>query len=215
VDISQYNPVLDVSEVRQKYKLDGKINVLFVGRICVEKGVEYLVRAADIVINHFNKDNVQFLIVGPAEQFGNGGNTKSYYVSKIVGLVNSFGLQSKIHLTGAVDIDDKRKLYAACDMVVIPSIVDLDPQVQIEAMASGKPVIGTRIGTMPHRIKDGQSGFIIDPANEKQIAERILYFLNNSIEMIKMGECARKIVSENYSSEIMAARTLEVFQSDY
>ena len=51
-------------------------------------------------------------------------------------------------------------------MVVIPSVVDLDPQVQIEAMASGKLVIGTNVGTMPRRITDGLSGFIVEPADE-------------------------------------------------
>ena len=98
-------------------------------------------------------------------------------------------------------------------MVVIPSVVDLDPQVQIEAMASGKPVIGTNVGTMPRRITDGQSGFIVEPADEKQLAEKIIYLLDNPEERNKMGIRARKTVEENYSAEQMASRMLELFKS--
>jgi glycosyltransferase involved in cell wall biosynthesis len=129
-------------------------------------------------------------------------------------LINDFGLQEGIRLTGTVPIDDVRRLYAACDMVVVPSVVDLDPQVQIEAMASGKPVIGTRVGTMPRRIKDGMSGFIIDPADERQLADKIKYLLDNPSEREKMGACARQLVINEYSSDKMAVRMLEVFQNE-
>jgi len=95
--------------------------------------------------------------------------------------------------------------------VLIPSIVDLDPQVQIEAMASGKPVIGTNIGTMPRRIVDGMSGFIVVPANEQQLALKIKYILDNPAEMRKMGDYARRLVDEKYSSNMMAERMLHVF----
>jgi glycosyltransferase involved in cell wall biosynthesis len=212
VDIEQFNPDLDVRNVRQKYGLGGKRNILFVGRICAEKGVEYLVKAADIIVNRLGEDNVQFLIVGPAEQFGTDGKTQSPYKAQIIRLIKDFGLQEAIRLTGIVPVDGLRRLYTACDVVVIPSVVDLDPQVQIEAMASGKPVIGTRVGTMPRRIKDGQSGFVINPADEKQLAEKIQYLLDNPAERGKMGVYARKLVSEQYSSDKMAVRMLEVFE---
>ncbi len=212
VDINQYNSGLDIGDVRIKYSLDGKTNILFVGRICVEKGVEYLVKAADIVINQLGKNKAQFIIVGPIEQFSTGNETKSTYMVEIIRLINYYGLQDKIKLTGTLPIDDLRSLYATCDMVVIPSVVDLDPQVQIEAMASGKPVIGTRVGTMPRRIKDGQSGFIVDPADEKQLADKINYLLDNPQERDIMGANARQIVFEKYSAEHMAVRMLEVFK---
>lgn len=213
IDIEQYNPNHDTEDVRGKYKLDGKRNVLFVGRTCVEKGVEYLVKAADILVNRLGENNIQFLIVGPAEQYGLQKNITSPYAAKINRLINDCGLHATIQSTGIVSIDDLRQLYTACDIVVVPSVVDLDPQVQIEAMASGKPVIGTRVGTMPRRIEDGESGFIIDPANAKQIAEKIKYFLDNPTEIKRMGACARKIVTEQYSAEKMAARMLEVFEN--
>ncbi|HAS05251.1 MAG TPA: hypothetical protein DCR71_05845 [Dehalococcoidia bacterium] len=212
VDTEQYNPNHNTSEIVKKYAIANDNIVLFVGRICADKGVEYLVKAADIVVNRCGKENVRFLIVGPSEQFETHNTKTGSYTEKVNQLVDDFGLREKVIFTGIVPIDEKIKLYTACDMVVIPSVADLDPQVQIEAMASGKPVIGTNVGTMPRRIEDGKSGFITDPADEKQLAEKIIYLLDNSEERAKMGECARKTVEEKYSAEKMAARMLEVFK---
>lgn len=211
VDTEQYSPDLDTTEIQKKYDFNGKRNILFVGRICAEKGVEYLVKAANILITKHDVKNIQFILVGPAEQFGEAKNIASHYMTKILRLINDYKLQETINLTGVVPIDDLRKLYTACDIVVIPSVIDLDPQVQIEAMASGKPVIGTTVGTMPRRIRDGKSGFIIDPAREQQLAEKIKYFLDNPLEIKRMGDHARKNVCEKYSAEKMAANMLEVF----
>ncbi|MFA5761880.1 MAG: glycosyltransferase family 4 protein [Dehalococcoidales bacterium] len=213
VDTTQYNPNHNTTEITKKYRLENSNIVLFVGRICADKGVEYLIKAADIVINHHHKNDVLFLIVGPSEQFDANNIKAGSYTEKVNQLVADYSLQQNIIFTGIVPIDDKIKLYTACDMVVIPSVVDLDPQVQIEAMASGKPVIGTNVGTMPRRITDGQSGFIVEPADEKQLAEKITYLLDNPDEREKMGIRARKTVEENYSAEQMALRMLEVFNS--
>ncbi|MDD4924678.1 MAG: glycosyltransferase family 4 protein [Dehalococcoidales bacterium] len=212
VDTKQYNPKHNTKEIRRKYNPGNDNIVLFVGRICADKGVEYLIKAADIVVNRYGKGNVRFLIVGPSEQFDTHNDTFGNYTEKAKRHVDDYALRGKVTFTGIVSIDDKIKLYAACDMVVIPSVVDLDPQVQIEAMASGKPVIGTNVGTMPRRIKDGQSGFIVDPANEKQLADKINYLLDNPDERDIMGANARQIVVENYSAEKMAVRMLEVFK---
>lgn len=212
VDTEQYKPKHDITEIVKKYALENNNIVLFVGRICADKGVEYLIKAADIVVNQYGKKNVSFVIVGPSEQFTKHYAKSDNYIEKIRQLVDDYGLSEKVIFTGTVQLDDKIQLYAACNMVVIPSVVDLDPQVQIEAMASGKPVIGTNVGTMPRRIKHGQSGFIVEPADEKQLADKIIYLLDNPEERKKMGICARKTVEENYSAEHMASRMLEVFK---
>ena len=212
IDTEQYHPDNLIGNIKEKYKLGDDNIVLFVGRVCADKGVEYLVKAADIVVNRYGKDNVRFLVVGPSEQFNMRKNTIGNYWQKVNQLVDDYMLQNKVIFTGTVQLDDKIKLYTACDILVVPSIVDLDPRVPIEAMASGKPVIGTNVGTIPRRITDGQNGFIVEPADEKQLADKINYLLDNPEERKKMGMYARKTVEENYSADKMAARMIEVFE---
>ena len=212
VDTGQYNPGHNIEEIRNKYNTGNDNTVLFIGRICADKGVEHLIKAADIVVNRCGKDNVRFIIAGPSEQFDSHNTACGGYTEKVKRLVDEYALNQKVTFAGIVPIDEKIGLYTACDMVVIPSVVDLDPQVQIEAMASGKPVIGTRVGTMPRRIEDGKSGFIIEPADEKQLADKILYLLNNPEELKSMGKHARQSIVEKYSAENMAARMIEVYK---
>lgn len=212
VDTAQYNPVHDIEEIKAKYNPGNDNMVLFVGRICADKGVEYLIKAADIVINRCGRENVCFVIAGPSEQFDSLKTIAGSYTEKVKRMVNEYSLNQKVVFAGIVPIDEKIRLYTACDMVVIPSVVDLDPQVQIEAMASGKPVIGTRVGTMPRRIEDGKSGFIIDPADEKQLADKIIYLLKNPAERSSMGAYARQTIVEKYSAKSMAEKMLEVYK---
>jgi glycosyltransferase involved in cell wall biosynthesis len=213
VDAEQYSPENDTEEIRGKYNLGNDNIALFVGRICADKGVEYLIKAADLVINRCGRDNVRFMIAGPSEQFDSHKTASGSYTEKVKQLVDEYALRQKVTFTGILPIDEKIKLYAACDMVIIPSVVDLDPQVQIEAMASGKPVIGTRVGTMPRRIVNGKSGFIIEPANEKQLADKIIYLLDNPEECSSMGACARQIITEKYSAGQMAEKMIDVYKS--
>lgn len=67
VDLQLFNPDHDIKNIKQKYDLDGKITILFVGRIHKIKGIEYLVKAANIIINENNYRNIKFLLVGPIE----------------------------------------------------------------------------------------------------------------------------------------------------
>jgi glycosyltransferase involved in cell wall biosynthesis len=213
VDVGRHHPDIDADDIRQRYSFNGEVNILFVGRICAEKGLEYLIKAADILVNQHGNSGLRLLLVGPVEQFDTGDSLKSKYMSKITGLIESSGLHDIVRMTGTVPVDDLRKIYAASDMVVLPSIVDLDPQVLLEAMAMGKPVISTRVGAIPWRITDGKSGFVIDPASEQQLAEKIKYLVENPVERKRMGDNGRKIVCEEYSAEKMAERTLLVYQS--
>ena len=95
---------------------------------------------------------------------------------------------------------------------MVPSITDLGPRVQLEAMASGKPVVGTKVGTMPVWIKNGQNGFLVDPEDERQLAARIKYLIDNPSEAKEMGAYGRKLTEEQFSSDMIAERLLQVYQ---
>jgi glycosyltransferase involved in cell wall biosynthesis len=212
IDTSRFSSDDDVGDIRQRYGFEGKSTILFVGRICADKGVEYLVKAANIVVNELGNRDVRFLLVGPTEQFGSREGTANPYLSKVLSLIENFGLQRSIRLTGPVPFDDLRKLYAACDIFALPSLTEAAPVAPLEAMASGKPVIGTKVGGVPMEVEDGQSGFLVDPADERQLAERIRYLVNNPEEAKKMGAYGRKIVEERFDSAKTAERLLQVYQ---
>ncbi len=214
VDMNTFNPDLDVGDIRQRYELNGKKVVLFVGTINERKGVEYLVKAANIIVNEFGCKDAIFLLVGPTGAFGLKENIQTEYLTRVLGLIESYGLNQNIKLTGPIPVDDLRKLYVACNVFVLPSLADLSPRAIPEAMACGKPVIASKVGGIPALVEDGQSGFLVDPMDERQLAEKIKYFIDNPAKAKKMGAYGRRLAEERFSSGKIAERLLQVYQLD-
>lgn len=211
---TRFNPTIDVGDVRQRYGLEGKVAILFVGRIRADKGVEYLIKAANMVVNEFGYENARFALVGPTEEFHLPENRRSPYLDRVMNLIEDYGLQQEVKLTGTVPLDDLRKLYVACDIFVLASLIEAAPQALVEAMASGKPVIGTRVGAIPMQIKDGQTGFLIDSADERQLAEKIKYLIDNPNKAKKMGAYGRKLAEEKLGWSKIAEKLLQVYKAE-
>jgi glycosyltransferase involved in cell wall biosynthesis len=213
VDTDFFRPETQTEEsIRKRYGWQGKLSVLFVGRLASIKGVEYLMRAADIVINQFGHREVLFVLVGP-HTFA--GVDKPVDMKKMLDYIGQHEMHDNVILVGSVPRDDTRGLYAACDIFVLPSLAEGDPAVVVEAMASGKPVIGTRVGGTVHKIRDGWNGFLIDPANERQLADRIEYLVLNPEERKRMGANARRFVEDEFDWRILSEKLLHMYESIY
>ncbi len=209
VDTSVFNPAVDTADIKCKYGLDRGSVVLFVGRIAEHKGVEYLIRAANIVVNELGHKYVQFVLVGPTTF--RQGTEDTRYLAMILKLIEGYGLQGNVRLTGVIPRDDLIKLYGVSDVFVLPSIAEMAPAVMREAMACARPVIGTRVGNIPELVKDGLNGFVVEPADEKELAEKIIYLVDNPAQAKMMGEKGRKIIEER-SWEKTAEKLLLVYE---
>jgi glycosyltransferase involved in cell wall biosynthesis len=213
IDLNRFNPNLSGEGIRQRYGLEGKEVILFVGTINQRKGVEYLAKAANIVVNEFGYRNAFFLLVGPTEAFGLRKDFQTQYLAKILSLIENHGLKENVRLTGLVPQEELGNFYAACDIFVLPSFAEALPAVLLEAMACGKPVIGTKAGGIPRQI-EGQSGFLIEPGNERQLAERIKYLIDNPSRAKEMGACGRKNTEGEYNWTKIVEALLQVYQGE-
>jgi glycosyltransferase involved in cell wall biosynthesis/ubiquinone/menaquinone biosynthesis C-methylase UbiE len=208
-DIVSFSPDLETGDVRTRYGLGGKKVILCVGRISRDKGTEYLVKAADIVVHRYGRRDAMFLLVGPAGGFNQPGT--SDYAARIGGLISEPGLKESVRMAGTVPVENLRQLYAACDMFVLPSLAEGLPTAVTEAMACGKPVIATGVGGVPDQVEDGRSGFIVAPGNERELAEKIMYLLDNPAEAKQMGARGREIARDKFATSIIAERFLVVY----
>lgn len=212
VDTDFFAPDAEAAEGAQReYGLVGRLTVLFVGRLARIKGVEYLLRAADTVINEFGCRNACFVLVGSP---GFDATEKPISMEEATNFIGERHLQDYVRLTGPLPMDEVRTLYAAADVFVLPSLAEGDPLVTLEAMASGKPVIGTRVGAIPHHIRDGWNGFIVEPGHERQLAERIKRLLDNADERRMMGANSRKYAEEELDWKRVAEKLALVYQGD-
>jgi glycosyltransferase involved in cell wall biosynthesis len=189
----------EIEKVRNKNELEG-ITVMFAGTITPRKGVLELIRAGEIL--NLGKD-VLFLIVGNLD-------LDRKYSQKVMEYAKSKGVNVKF--TGFVPYVDLKSLYSACDIFVLPSFEEGQGVVLLEAMASGKPLIGSNIGGIPMQIKDGWNGFLIEPRNKKQLVEKIKYLIDNPKERIRMGKNSRKLAEDEFDWRKIAEKYLEVYE---
>jgi glycosyltransferase involved in cell wall biosynthesis len=115
-------------------------------------------------------------------------------------------------MVGPVPFEDLRKLYITSQLFVLPSLAEMSPSVISEAMASGKPVIGTRVGGIPTQIVDGVNGFIVDPGDERQLAMKISCLLKDRQLRETMGKNSRRIAEESLTWKKAAEELLKFLE---
>ncbi len=210
VDTEFFNPTIDVTETRKKYNLEGEFTVLFVGQLSKIKGVEYLVKAADIIINEFGYKGTLFMLVGPLTF---GALERPISTKEILSYIRHHQLERNIVFTGLISTEDVRALYVASDIFVLPSLAEADPLVALEAIASGKPIIGTKVGGIPQKVRDGWNGFLVDPADERQLADKIKCLIDNPEERKRMEANSRRYAEEEFDWRKVAERLSLIYQS--
>ena len=204
IDVNEFNVSKDeIERVKEKYKLNG-VTVMFAGTITPRKGVDRLVKAAEMILK--DRKDVTFLLVGNLK-------LDEGFANRVVKYVKDKGLDRNIRFTGFVPYEDLKTLYSACDIFVLPSLEEGHGIVLTEAMASGKPLISSNVGGIPMQIRDGWNGFLVEPGNERQLAEKIRHLIENEEERERMGKNSRKLAEEKFSWEKIADRYVEVYEN--
>ena len=213
INVDNFHIDIDLNSIKDKYNLRKYFSVLFVGRICDDKGIEYLIKAAKKIIQELNYNNTIIILVGPIEYFGNNKTSSSYF-SKISKMIIDYKIQKNIIITGSIPKDDLIKLYRTCDIFVLPSLKEAMPNaVTLEAMASGIPMIITDVGGIPENLKNSKCCVIIKPANETELAAAIIRLKNDPEERKKMGIRGQEIAVADFSVDKIAQKLLKVYQN--
>jgi glycosyltransferase involved in cell wall biosynthesis len=194
LDPSKY----DGDELRKKLGLkDGKI-IMFLGSPKPHKGIEDLFCSLEYV----QRKDVKLLIIGAS----NGYLSKSHV---------SEGMKPYVIVKGMIPFMRIPDYLACSDLIVIPqkNIVSNHAQVPaklFDAMAMGKPIISTRISDMPEILRD--CGFVVEPGDPKDLAQKIHYVLENPLVAKKIGEKARMRCIRKYSLEVVGERLINYIQ---
>jgi glycosyltransferase involved in cell wall biosynthesis len=108
-----------------------------------------------------------------------------------------------------------KRLLNMADVAILPSRREGLPFALLEAMACGLPVVASRVGGVPELVKDGVSGYLIEPAHVGQLAERISILYRDEKLRQKLGCAARAIVKERFTLHSMVENTVKVYGSVY
>ena len=208
VDVNRFNPSLTGEYFKKKNHVENKKLIFMVGDITPWKGSENFILAAKRIIKQ--KKNVKFFL------FSKG--TYEYEkrrLLKIKGLLKEMDLQKYFTILGRYK--EIENVYAASDISVFPyldafALMSI-PLSLLENMALGKPVIATRVGDINNIITNGDNGFLVSPGSVDELAEKILYLLDNENEAKRISFNARKTVEINYSWDNISKKYLSLYSS--
>lgn len=167
VDTKRFNPKVKAEELKNILTgdEDSKL-VLHMGRVSKEKNIITMLKAAEIL--HRKNKKVKFVIAGT-------GPALDYYIR----YVHKKGLEGTVKFTGFVNDSELPKYYAAADLLCMPSTFETQGIVSLEAMATGKPVVGADYLALKELIVDGKNGEKFKPMNYSDCAAKIEKVINN------------------------------------
>jgi glycosyltransferase involved in cell wall biosynthesis len=170
---------------------------LFLGRLDDEKRVDVLLRAVAVLTEY-----PQLLV----DLAGDGGERR-----RLGELAEALGIASRVRFMGHISDEELPGIYERSTVFVMPSIAELQSIATMEAMASGRPVIGADAMALPHLIHDGDNGYLFPPNDVDALADRLRKVLSaDQAELNRLSENSLHLIQ---SHDIK--RTLSIFENLY
>lgn len=130
--------------------------------------------------------------------------------ARVESLAVSLGIRERCLFLG--NRTDPERLYAACDLTVLPSFFEGTPNVLLESMACGVPVVTTDVSDHRYIVPDGQTGFVVPLGDAATMADRIGRMLADEPLRRRMGIRARVWIEQEFSTARLAAKTADVIE---
>lgn len=168
-------------------------HLVFVGRLAGVKGVPILLSALSQLLHEIPGLRVTLIGDGPERP-------------DLEACAKEAGLGNVVDFAGYKSQAEVAETLSHADALVLPSFAEGVPVTLMEAMASGLPVLATRVGGISELVEDGVSGFLVPPGNADALALRLRELLTNPDLRARMGKAGRAKVSVEFNQQIEAAR---------
>ncbi len=181
------------NELENKSMTKKEVQLLYVGRLSLEKGVLTLLKSLDTLVNEQNRKNLYLNIFGKGDEI---------YERELHDFLHSKNLAHLVTFHGKVTQDKLIKYYDQSDIMLVPSLWQ-EPfgLVVAEAMARGLPVIASNVGGPAEMITHEGNGLLVEPGDEQALATAITRLVDNPDERNTLSRSARITVLERFSIE--------------
>jgi glycosyltransferase involved in cell wall biosynthesis len=173
--------------------------ITLIGRIKPEKGIWFFLEAISLLPEELIKTS-KFLIIGDTAPGG------EHFLKKLEEDIEKH--PAKNYIKYYPFIRDLRNMLNESDIIVVPSLMrDPFPTTILEGLSAGKPVIATNTGGSVQSIKNNETGFLIEPSNNAEFANRLEQLIESDALRMRMGNRAREEFLKNF--------TLEIFEMNF
>jgi len=180
--------------------------ILAVGRLVPTKGFRDLLEAASLLQRAGRHFELRFLGDGPDRR-------------ALESRAKQLGLSDQVKFLGARNNTDVFAQMALARVVAVPSVVtregDMDglPNVTLEALSVGRPVVGTRVSGIPEVVIPHETGFLVEPYNPRDLSEKLGLVLDDAKLAAELGECGRTRITEDFDVKKNVWRVIDAIAS--
>ena len=198
IDIREFRNVNSRKKIRRELGLQpDQIAVGQVSKLWEGKGHEDIINACPLIFTEIPDLKMFFIGDGPIR-------------NKLEEMVYKNGLQERIIFLG--HCDNIAEVTSALDIAVLASHFEGMGRVILEAMATGLPVVATRVGGIPDLVVDQETGFLVEPHNPEQLAQNIIHLASDPKLRKHMGNAGKKSVDERFNVDTMIEQIDQLYQ---
>ncbi len=196
VNPDTYSPDVDGSEVRNRYGLEGKTVIGFIGTMGPWHGAEVLAEAFGRLLRESpDRDDIRLMLIGDGSKMG-----------EIREAIERHDASRACILPGVIPQDEGPTYLAACDVLASPHVPNPDgtaffgsPTKLFEYMATGRGIVASRLDQIGEILEHGRTAWLVEPANADALKEGLKHLLNNRQTRDALGNAARREVVQKYT----------------
>ncbi|MCP1199838.1 glycosyltransferase family 4 protein [Notoacmeibacter sp. MSK16QG-6] len=204
IDIGEFSPPEARSSIRGSLGLPDRPTIGCFGRIRRQKGTDVFVDAMIALLA--DRPTWQAIVLGRAT------DAHEKFLNELKEKVGAAGLADRILFPPEVPVDQIPRWYKALDIFVAPQRWEGFGLTVLEALATGVPTVATRVGAFPELIAEGETGFLIEPADENAMIGALAPLMDNDEMREAMAACARTYAKRHFSIESEVETLLAIYR---
>jgi len=200
IDTEKFNPSVSGRAVKDRLGWNEKTIIMAAARLIERKGVAYLIEAFHRVLER--EPDTRLMIAGEGPER-----------ARLEERVESLGLSKTVAFLGVVPYREVPSYYAASDIFVHIPTYEAMPHVIYEAMATGKPVVASKVGGIVEVIEDGKDGLLVEPKDPEGTAEAVIRLIQDRSLGRRLGRAAIDKIEKRYTWDIIANKYLKLYRN--
>jgi glycosyltransferase involved in cell wall biosynthesis len=161
---------------------------VYVGQLIRLKGIETIINSIEILKSRGIE--IEVLLIG-----------KGADMDRFEKIVKKARLEAQIKFLGFRNQSDVAELIKTSIALLLPSYTEGFGRVIIEAFACSRAVIGSHVGGIPELVESGKTGLLVEPGNAEDLAEKLIFAIENTDKMREMGKRGRESVEKRFGSK--------------
>ena len=191
-----------IGGINQLYGLpEGKVTILFAGRMERRKGIQLCGKIAEIVLS---RRDVTFLFAGE--------DREGYVQQTLLPIMENKKLLGSLHYLGKLELQEVRACVRSVDILLLPSLWENCPYSCLEAMAAGRAIVATDQGGMPELIQHRSNGLLAKSGSPESFAAQLELFIDDPAMRQALGAAARQTVERNYMDTHIASQSVDLYR---